>query len=349
MTTEQTTQTHVLTTVRGHLGEILLNRERAINALTSDMIATIHSQLDEWIDDDQVQAVLIRGAGARGLCSGADIRALSQASAFERYDFFDAEYSLDLCIARYPKPVVAFMDGITMGAGVGISAHSAFPVVTERSRVAMPEVRIGLMPDVGATWLLARAPGRLGHLLAYTAGEMTGSDAIAMGFAGHFVPSDYLGDVVDGLIAGVGTGDEALENTRRVISSSAVEPPASVLVRNQAGIDEAFADTSPSKVIASLHDHGDDGADEAADLIAGMCPFSLIVTERALQLAAESTLEQVFETDLRLCSGLTARPDFREGVRAQVIDKDRNPVWNPSRLTDVDPADVDALFGDLDR
>jgi enoyl-CoA hydratase len=346
MSTASTSETqHVAWRTVGRVAELTLDRERAINAVTLDMVTTIHSLLDDWAEDDRVESIVLRGAGLRGFSAGADIRWLAQASAFARYDFFDAEYALDLAIARHPKPIVAFMDGITMGAGVGLTAHSAFPVVTERSRVAMPEVRIGLMPDVGANFLLARAPGRLGHLLAYTAGEMTGQDAIAVGLARHFVPSDWLDQIVDGLAGGVGSGEAGRRAVRAVIADAEVEPPLSRLVEHQAMIDQDLADPDPQAVIDALRDRGIAEADELADTIAGMCPFSLAVERHALDLAAGQTLEQVFDTDLRVCSALTARPDFREGVRAQVIDKDRSPVWNPARLSEVDPDDVRRVFG----
>ncbi|WP_036962025.1 enoyl-CoA hydratase/isomerase family protein [Pseudoclavibacter soli] len=333
----------LLATVRGHVGEIVLNRERSINAITGEMVALLHTALDDWADDPEVQSVVIRGAGARGLCSGADIRHLAQASAFDRHDFFSAEYELDLAIAEYAKPVVTFMDGITMGAGVGVSAHAAFPVVTEQSRVAMPEVRIGLVPDVGANWILSRAPGRLGFLLAYTASDFTGADAIALGFAKHFVPSDFLEQIVEELSAGVGEGEAARERTAEIISHAEVAAPSSPLLAQQPLIDELFADPEPLTVIERLRAHGGSDTAAIADQIESMCPFSVAVARHSLELAATQTLAEVFATDLRVCSALTARPDFREGVRAQVIDKDRNPVWNPAHLTQVTPESAAAF------
>ncbi|MET0713662.1 MAG: enoyl-CoA hydratase/isomerase family protein, partial [Mycetocola sp.] len=177
----------LLQRVDGRVGRITLNRPDAINALTPAMLHALSAALTDWAENDRIEAVVLDGAGARGLCAGGDIRLIASMSAPQAARFWREEYAIDLQTSRFPKPYIAIMDGITMGGGVGISAHGSVRIVTERSRVAMPEVRIGLAPDVGGSLLLARTPGELGTHLGLTAGTMTGPDAILCGFADHYV------------------------------------------------------------------------------------------------------------------------------------------------------------------
>lgn len=320
----------VLFSVRGAVGHIVLNRPRAINALTQGMVTAVSAQLELWAADDSVHSVVLTGAGERGLCAGGDIVAMyrdataGDGSAAER--FWRDEYAMDARIARYPKPFVAIMDGVTLGGGVGISAHASHRVVTERSRVGMPETTIGYVPDVGGLWLLARAPGELGTYLALSGESVGPGDAIALGLADYYVPSSAL----------VGTLDA------RSVEALAETPPAPVLLAERAWIDEAFAGDDLSVILARLEGR------PIADVLAAKSPTALVVTLAALRRAKSfPTLEDGLAQDLRVSLRNLASPDFAEGIRAQVVDKDRNPRWNPARVEDV--TGTESFFAPLER
>ena len=316
---------------RGSLGHIVLNRPRAINALTHGMIVAIAARLEEWAVDDAVHTVALTGAGERGLCAGGDIVAMyrdataGDGSASET--FWRDEYALDARIARYPKPFVAIMDGVTLGGGVGLSAHASHRVVTERSKVGMPETTIGYIPDVGGTWLLAHAPGELGTYLALSATIVGPGDAIALGLADYFVQSSRLPELL-----------ADIDSLQRLAQG----PPAPVLVPERVWIDEAFAGDDLAAILARLEGR------EIGDVIAAKSPTALAVTLESLRRARnlpslEATLAQEFRVSLRSL----ASPDFAEGVRAQVIDKDRTPRWSPPRVEDV--TNVESFFAPLER
>jgi len=321
----------VLFYAQGSLGHIVLNRPRAINALTHGMVVAIAAKLEEWAIDDAVHTVVLTGAGEGGLCAGGDIVAMyrdataGDGSASET--FWRDEYAVDARIARYPKPFVAIMDGVTLGGGVGLSAHASHRVVTERSKVGMPETTIGYIPDVGGTWLLSHAPGELGTYLALSATTVGPGDAIALGLADYFVPSASLPALLDDI--------DSLEHL-------AQEPPAAVLLPERDWIDEAFAGDDLATILARLEGR------EIADVIAQKSPTALAVTLAALRRAGElPNLEAALAQDLRVSMRSLASADFAEGIRAQVIDKDRNPRWNPARVEDV--TNVEAYFAPLER
>ncbi|MBL3686674.1 enoyl-CoA hydratase/isomerase family protein [Leucobacter zeae] len=334
----------------GAITRITLNRPRAINALNREMFIGLEAALLAAFSDGSA-GVLLDGAGERGFCGGGDIKELSGGSGRE---ILAIEYRVDHLIATAPIPVVGFMDGVTMGGGIGLTGHAAHRVVTERSRLAMPEARIGIAPDVGGHLLLARAPGRLGELLAITAGEMTGGDAIALGFADRFVPSDRLEALGAALAAG--------EEPGSACSRFAEPAPESALAAARAwwdpiaeaalGAGHAPASEDPvgaaQRLVRVLEHRAADSeaVARAAAVVRTMCPTSLPVTlaqiDRTRRLALG--VAEVLADDLRVLGRLAARPDFAEGVRAQVIDKDRNPAWSPARLEDVDHAEVAAIL-----
>jgi enoyl-CoA hydratase len=326
----------VLFYAQGSLGHIVLNRPRAINALTHGMILAMIAQLDEWAADESVHRVALTGAGERGLCAGGDIvvmyRDATQGDGAAAEALWRDEYALDARIARYPKPFVAIMDGVTLGGGVGLSAHASHRVVTERSKVGMPETTIGYVPDVGGTWLLSHAPGELGTYLALSATPVGPGDAIALGLADHFVPSSRLPSLLEALESGLAF-DEFVD-----------EPPAPVLLPERAWIDEAFAGDDLAAILSRLQGR------EIGDVIAGKSPTALAVTLAALRRArALPDLEAVLAQDLRVSLRSLASHDFAEGIRAQVIDKDRNPRWEPARIEDVTRESVEAFFAPLER
>jgi enoyl-CoA hydratase len=325
--------------VEGRLGHITLDRPERLNALTPGILTRISDALAAWRDLDDVETVLIDGAGDRGFCAGGDVRMITEAGAGDARAFWELEYATVLEIARYPKPVVSLMDGVTMGGGVGLAGHARLRVVTERSLVAMPEVRIGLAPDVGGALLLARAPGLLGLHVGLTAATMTGADAVATGFADAYIPSADLLELVDALIL---PGPDAAEIVGRIAQTA----PPSELLAARPWVDAAYDSGSIEDIVAALRARPEPEATEAATTIESMSPTALAVTLRTIELAAlDDDLERVLHRDLVVSTALFDRPDFAEGVRAQVVDKDRAPRWSPAEIGAVDPAEVEAVIG----
>ncbi|MET7299198.1 enoyl-CoA hydratase/isomerase family protein [Embleya sp. NPDC005575] len=337
--TPTTDRDPVLTHRQAALGRIVLNRPKALNALTHDMVRRIDAALTAWEHDDGVRLVVITGAGERGLCAGGDIRAIhadAVAGGTASLDFWRDEYRLNARIARYPKTYVAVMDGIVMGGGVGISAHGALRIVTDRSTIAMPETGIGFVPDVGGTHLLARVPGESGTHLALTGSAIGPGDAIACGLADHFVPSHRLDAMIDAL---------ATREPVDVVARFAEPAPAGELAGRRGWIDACYACDSVEEILDRLEDSGEPAAKQAAEQIRAKSPTALKVTLASLRRARElGCLEAVLEQEYRVSSAALSAPDLAEGIRAQVIDKDRAPRWSPATLEAVGPEDVDRFF-----
>jgi len=333
----------ILVTVENGVGRATLNRPKAINSLNDVMVAGLARALDEWEHDDSVHTVLLTGAGERGLCAGGDVIAIyhdAKSGGSESRTFWHDEYVLNARIARYPKPYVAVMDGIVMGGGVGVSAHASVRVVTETTKLGMPEVGIGFIPDVGGTYLLARAPGRLGLHAALTGAPFSGADAIAMGFADHFVPHDALGAFTAAVIA---DGPDA------ALAAHTVEPPASPLLAQRRWIDDCFAGDTVPDILAALRGHDAGPANDAANLIATRSPIALAVTLEAVRRAATlDTLEDALRQEFRTSCAALRSHDLPEGIRALLIDKDRNPKWSPAALTLCGTTEVEAYFAPAD-
>ncbi|MFD6700057.1 MULTISPECIES: enoyl-CoA hydratase/isomerase family protein [unclassified Microbacterium] len=342
----------VLVRAEGALGWITLNRPRALNALNVGMIRAVHAALDAWRDDSDVEIVYIDGAGDRGLCAGGDVRELHRqitaGRSADTVEFFREEYAMNAAIAEYPKPIVAIADGITMGGGIGVAGHAAIRVVTERSQLAMPEVRIGFTPDVGGTWLLGRAPGRLGEFLALTAGTMNGSDALYAGFADFWVPSERLDALRDALAHRADpTGPS------EIVMLFDETPDPSPLSMQRAWIDEAFSAGTVPEIIARLRAIASSGAvegeersqrvgptpAETADLLESLAPTALVVTLDAVReaRAMESVRDALAGEYRRVLWFVHHHPDLVEGIRAQLVDKDRDPHWDPQTLADLAP------------
>lgn len=333
----------ILTRVEGSVGVITLNRPKAINSLTHGMVTAMADALRSWADDDAVTAVVVTGAGERGLCAGGDVVALyhsAKAGGAEARRFFSDEYRLNALTGRYPKPYVAYMDGIVMGGGVGISGHGSVRVVTETCKIAMPEVGIGFIPDVGGTYLLSRAPGGMGLHAALTGAPFSGADAIAMGFADHYVPHADL-EAFTAMVAAA--GPEA------AVSAFAQEPPPGPLAAQRGWIDYCYARDTVPDIIAALRGRTEGPANDAATLIGTRSPIALAVTLAAVRRAAAlPTLEDVLVQEYRVSCASLRSHDFVEGIRAQLVDKDRNPTWSPASPAGVTDADVDAYFTPAD-
>ncbi len=334
----------VLVNVDRGVGLITLNRPKAINSLTHSMVNAISPVLADWAQDDDIRAVVIDGAGERGLCAGGDIVAIYNSikddGGSATRDFWYDEYLLNAQIGRFAKPYVALMDGIVMGGGVGVSAHGNVRVATDTTKMAMPEVGIGFIPDVGGTWILSRTPGLLGLHAALTGQTFDGADAIALGFADHYVPHDKLEAFKAAIIA---------DGVDAALAAHTVEPPPSNLLAQREWIDKCFAEQTAVEIVVALRGHGGPAA-EAADLIETRSPVSVSVTLESVRRAAKlETLEDVLRDEYRVSCASLRSHDFPEGIRAQVIDKDRNPKWSPATLAAVTNADVEAYFAPADR
>ncbi len=327
----------VLYARHGHLGRIMLNRPKVINVLNGQMVDSVMAQLESWAQDDTVAAVSVQGAGERGLCAGGDVKVLRTAlmeGSADPMQFWAAEYRMNAAIAAYPKPFVAFMDGIVMGGGVGISAHGSLRLVTERSRVAMPETTIGYFPDVGSLFLLSRAPGEVGTHLAMTGLAVGGADAITAGLADALVERRDIPGLIERLAAG-----ESLDTG--VGSTSAVGD----LAADRNWIDSCYAGNDPAAIVRALGAHPAVRARDCADVLRTRSPLSVWIALEAIRRAARmDTLAQVLAQDLMLGRALASTPEFVEGVRALLVDRDNAPRWRHGSLEDVDPSEVAMLF-----
>ena len=327
----------VLIRRQGRAGRITMNRPKALNALTHPMVGRIWRALLAWRDDPAVELVVIDGAGGRALCAGGDVRAL-YASRAEGSNaaraFWSEEYRLNALIGRYPKPYVAIQDGIVMGGGIGLSGHARHRVVTERSRLSMPETGIGLIPDVGASWLLARAPGECGMYLGLTGESMAAADAIYAGFADLFIPSAKITGVVERLTTAGGPIDD-------ILNAAKEDPGRGVLPSRRGEIDRAFSAASVEAIIAALSHATDAWAREMVATLAQKSPKALKLAHAAIRNARSlASLEQALNVEFRLTVRLFEDGEFPEGVRALLIAKDRQPRWQPPRLEEVEPASV---------
>jgi enoyl-CoA hydratase len=343
----------VLAEKRRNIGLVTLNRAPALNALSLDMIRDITAALLAWRDDAEVVAVVLRGATQEGkgvaFCAGGDIRFFHQAALAgdpRLEDFFTEEYTLNHLIHRYPKPIVALMDGIVMGGGMGLSQGAALRIVTERSKLAMPETNIGLFPDVGGGHFLSRCPGHVGEYLALTGQVVGAGDAVALGLADVFVPSDALASLVESLC------DQPMESAAQVRATVVVQTrpvPPPQLSQQRGAIDLHFAAASVPAIVASLQSEGSDWAAAALAALARHSPLMSAVTLEQIRRARTMSLadDLRMERDLvRHCFHLRpgAASDTVEGIRALAIDKDRAPRWNPARIDALRGEDVEAFF-----
>jgi enoyl-CoA hydratase len=330
--------THVRVRSAHGIGRLTLDRPRALNALDLGMIRELTTALEAWLHDSDVQRVIIDGAGDRGLCAGGDVRGLyDQITAGRPADvatFFRAEYALDTLIAEYPKPVIVLADGITMGGGIGLAGHAAVRVVTERSVLAMPETRIGFTPDVGGSLLLSLAPGRLGEYLGLTGATMDAADAIYAGFADHLVPAAHLPAVIEAFES---RADPAGATEIVLLFDETPEP--SRLAADRAWIDDAFAADTVPQIIERLRARPETAASRTADTLEELAPTALTVTLAAIRRARELPhLRAVLAQEYGLVMWFAmTQPDLVEGIRAQLVDKDRAPRWRPATLDAVTP------------
>jgi enoyl-CoA hydratase len=333
----------------GAAGIIRLNRPKAINAMTFEMSVGIDKALDRFEADPAIALVLLEGAGERGLCAGGDIRGLyesSRAGGDLGKRFWRQEYIMNARIAHFPKPYVAFMDGLVMGGGVGLSAHGSHRVVTERTRLAMPEVGLGFFPDVGGTFLLSRSPGEIGTYFGLTGQTMNGPDAIYAKFADAVVPSGKLAALREALV-NLRVGARAAE-VKAAIDGFATGEAAGPVAAQLATIDRWFAHDRMEDIVADLERDGSELAQSTLKALNEKSPRGMVVALKLLRLARpSSSLEQCLVREYRAALEVFRSDDFREGVRAAVIDKDRNPRWSPARIEDVTPEMVAPYLAEI--
>lgn len=329
----------VLASIDRGVGRIVLNRPKALNALDLPMIQAVARALAGFAGDPAVKLVTITGAGGRAFCAGGDVRAIRANTLAGRFaeteDFFVNEYGTNLAIAEFKKPYVALIDGISMGGGMGLSIHGSHRVATEATMMAMPETTIALFPDIGASWFMPRVPDRIGIWAALTSARLGPGDCLAAGLATHFVPRAEIAAVQEAL---------AQDGIAALDACTAKPPPETLDAATRAAIARCFAPDSIPGIVAALEAEGTDWAKAQLAALRAASPTSLFVSLEVMRRNATAPLAQALQTELRLTRAVTRHPDFLEGVRAQVVEKTRDPKWQPATIEQVDPAAIAAMF-----
>ena len=326
---------------QGRIGRLTINRPRALNAIDHAMVRSLSCALDAWRGDPAIEMVVIEGAGGRAFCAGGDIRrvrdmALAGRNA-EIEPFFADEYALNLAIARYPKPYVALIDGVCMGGGMGLSIHGAVRVVTDAAVLAMPETGIGFFPDIGASFFLPRLPGHHGMFLALTGARVQGAEAVGLGLATHHMARDRIALLADEMAE---NGMTALAHAAQPLQTNANPELAKVVA--------CFGADSVAGILDHLAKLESAPAQDTLDTLLSKSPSAVLRTFELMRLGAGRTLDQCLKIELALTRHAVQHPDFAEGVRAMVVDKDRSPRWSPARIEDVPLGEVRALFRRID-
>jgi len=340
-----TDEPEVLFEKRGCAGIVTLNRPKALNALTLEMVRAMHPQLIDWANDPDVAHVLVRGAGEKAFCAGGDIRKLhdwGKANDPIAQTFYAEEYRLNAYIKAYPKPYVALIDGIDMGGGVGVSVHGSHRVAGSKMMFAMPETGIGFFPDVGGTYFMPRLPGHIGTWMALSGARLGQADAVWAGIATHAVASEKFEALTEALCEN--------SNVRATLDSFSEEPTGETLPGLQTVIDRCFSAGSVEEILERLDAESDfdrEWAAKAAATIRKKSPTSLKIALRQMQLGAEADFEACMRIEARVVRRVFEGHDFFEGVRAVIIDKDNAPKWQPDSLAGVSDADIDAYFAPL--
>jgi len=331
----------VLSRIEGELGWITLNRPKALNSLSYNMIELLTDILLAWRDDKAIKAVVIEGVSERAFCAGGDIKAVFEAKHQDKmdlaYDFFRKEYALNTLIHEYPKPYLAFLDGIAMGGGLGVSVHGSHRIVTDRSVLSMPETGIGFFPDVGGTWFLNQCPDHIGLFLAMTGHRFEGADALYAGIATHYVPSDRLGQVKEALKSGR-PFDEVFE-------MFGTRPEKGYLEKHSAEISYHFDRPTAAEIVESFDFSTTELSLSTIKMLRSKSPLSICVAFEQITGAKEGmTFRQMMEREFIISQHFLRGHDFFEGVRALLVDKDQNPRWMPKTIEDVRDEDVKVYF-----
>jgi len=335
------TDPYIKSEKRGRLGLLTLDRPQALNALTHGMINALAAQLQAWAADDAITCVAIRGAGERAFCAGGDIRAVQRAVAAGRgqegADLLRDEYRMNALIGAYPKPYIAFLHGITMGGGAGLSVHGRYRLADDTLAFAMPETAIGFIPDVGSSFFLSRLPDGIGMYLGLTGARIGQGDALDAGLVTHAVRKQDFEAAIEALAQGM-AADQAIQ-------SFTYKPAPGGLRDHRRSLATFFGAASVEAVLERLDRDGGDFARTVSQQIRARSPTSLKLVFRQLRQARQLTLDQCLAMELRLALRVLEAHDFREGVRAALVDKDRNPQWQPSSLAAV--GDLDPFFASL--
>lgn len=324
----------------GPAGTLLMNRPKALNALDIGMIRDFAAAIAEWKDDASVKLVILEGAGGRAFCAGGDVRAVREAAvAGDRAPveaFFTEEYAVNEGIALFPKPWVSLIDGVCMGGGIGLAIHNGPRVVSEHALLAMPETAIALFPDVGTSYVLPRLPGAIGTWLALTGARMSGADSVHAGLATHFVPREKFPDLRAALVE---SGDP------KVVQGFAIAPPEASFAPHCEAIDRCFSKDTMLGIVAALESEGTEWAAAQLKTLRRMSPTSLNVSLELLRRGVKLDLRGCLDEELKLTRSVVhEHPDFREGVRSVLVDKDGAPNWTPKTLEEVQPAKILELF-----
>ena len=334
----------VLIRREGAVGRLSLNRPKALHALTQEMCEAISAALLEWREDDAVDAVILDHAESRGFCAGGDVTmvrrsALEDGGAAGRA-FFHAEYRMNDLLFTYPKPVVAFMDGVTMGGGVGLALPCAYRVATENTLFAMPEGAIGLFPDVGTGWYLPRLPGRIGQFLALTGARLDGAECLWAELATHYISAEDVAEAKAHIVETPNDLDTAIR------SLAPLDPPPARLAGNAERIERLFASDRLEDIIAALGADPSGWAAKELKAVAAKCPTTSKVALRQFATRRADFAEEM-ALEYRLAARMIMRPDFAEGVRAVLVDKDNAPRWDPATPEDVTEEMLDPIFAPL--
>lgn len=335
--------------VAGGLGHIVLDRPRALNAVTLEQIHAMYPTLRRWADGGGVRAVVISATGGKAFSAGGDIRVIHEAHkrgdlAF-LHGFYRDEYRLNRLIKTYPKPYVALIDGIVMGGGVGIAIHGSHRVATERTVFAMPETGIGLFPDVGGTFFLPRCPGRIGMYLALTGARLKAADCLYAGLATHHVPAERLPELRQAL-SGL-AGEDRFAAVTRILDDFHADPGPAPLAARREEIDRCFGAGSVEAIMAALERQGGDWAAGTLETLRGKSPTSLKVTYRQMIVGRDLDFDAAMKLEYRMAYRFMDGHDFFEGVRAVIIDKDQAPRWRPASLAEIGDDDVEGFLAPL--
>ncbi|UJQ93753.1 3-hydroxyisobutyryl-CoA hydrolase [Mariluticola halotolerans] len=338
----------VLSTRTGNTGFITLNRPAAINALDMDMITAIASAFDDFSADDTIAAIIFEGMGTRGFCAGGDVRAVRQAALEDELAaadrFFAAEYALNGAIAAARKPVVALTDGVVMGGGIGLAGHARFRIATDQSRFAMPESAIGFFCDVGVNAILARAPLHRALAFLMSGTIVPAADALGLGLTDCVIPQGAMAEVRDMLVTAIAEGDVATSITN-VMQAHGIHAGTAGFIANADAHETIFKQADAAAILQGLAESDDSAAAAFLAVLTSRCPTSLEVIVRGQIAARKGTITDVLANDLALARWMVRRPDFAEGVRAVLVDKDKNAQWQPATIAEVDGAAIDAVLG----
>lgn len=331
----------LLTDKVGRIGVATLNRPKILNVIDIELIGALTRCLEIWANDPDIRVVTVRGAGDRAFCAGGDVRAVFEHRGDDNFmhKVYRVEYLLDEMISRYPKPYIALMSGLVMGGGCGISVHGSHRIVTDTTVLAMPECKIGLFPDIAASYFLARCPGQLGMYAGLTGARFGAADALYLKLADYFVKSSQVAKIIPAINA-----CDNVDDAIRSVATDAGEPP---IAARQQQIDRIFGHQSVREIVRALGKESGAWAAAAHLSITKASPISIELTFRNIHEAASKSLRECLITDFRIAQRLMQRPDYFEGVRALIIDKDQKPQWAVATLDAVDPADIDTYFAPL--